>query len=259
MSTAVTTSSTLIASAELGWKHTRQVVSLFFGTLAATIHPWDRREFVRQLLIIGNQSLPLIFGAVSFIGMIMVAQAGMQLQRFVGNLGMVGPIVMPLYIREFAPTIAGLMLATRIGAGIAAEIGSMKATEQLDALRMCNTDPITYLIVPRFWASIIMTLALSQFAIFVAMGAGATIAFTNFHVNPRAFINLINVHSSDVVVCLIKSCAYGAAIPIAASYCGMQATGGAEGVGTATTSAVVASSIAVISLDLIISLVTIGW
>ncbi len=259
MISTVASRGTVHAAILLGWTHFKQILALFFGTLAASIHPWDRREFFRQMHVIGNQSLPLIFGAVSFIGMIMVAQAGMQIQRFVGNLALVGPIVMPLFIREFAPTIAGLMLATRIGAGIAAEIGSMKATEQLDALRMCNTDPITYLIVPRFWASIIMTLALSQFAVFVAMGAGATIAFTSFHVNPRAFVNLVNVHSSDVIVCLMKSCAYGAAIPIAASYCGMQASGGAEGVGTATTSAVVASSTAVIALDLIISLATIGW
>jgi phospholipid/cholesterol/gamma-HCH transport system permease protein len=237
--------------------HTKGVLVLFARTIALTFRgEWSRKELALQLFIIGNQSLPLVFGAVSFIGMIMVAQAGLQLQRFIGNLGMVGPIVMPLMIREFAPTIGGLMLATRVGAGIAAEIGSMKATEQIDALRMCRTDPVAYLVVPRFWASVIMTVTLSMFAIYFAVGAGAAIAFFGFNVNPRTFINLAFVDFGDVIVCGLKSAAYGAAIPIAASYSGMNAVGGAEGVGTATTQAVVGASTAVIALDLVISILT---
>lgn len=216
---------------------------------------WNKRDLVRQMYIIGNQSLPLVFGAVSFIGMIMVAQAGLQMERFIGNLAIVGPIAMPLFIREFAPTIGGLMLATRVGAGIAAELGSMKATEQLDALRMCNTDPVGYLVAPRLWATVAMSLVLAQFAVFVAISAGATIAWVGFDVNPRLFINLSFVRYSDVVVCAVKAAAYGFAVPIAAAQCGMSASGGAEGVGTATTQAVVSASTAVIFLDLVISLV----
>lgn len=185
----------------------------------------DGREFLQQLLIIGNQSLPLIFGCVSFIGMISVAQAGLQLQHFVGNLAMVGPIIMPLFFREFAPTIAGLMLANRVGAGIAAELGSMAATEQVDALRMCNADPVAYLVVPRFWASVVMTVVLGICAVLFTIVAGSTVAYFSFHVNPRLFINWSMVKQTDVFILVLKSAAYGAAIPIAASYCGFLATG----------------------------------
>lgn len=240
------------------WRGHAAAAAGLFGRTAATAlgGRWNRREFVAQLYVIGNESLPLVFGAVSFIGMIMVAQAGLQMERFIGNLGLVGPIVMPLYIREFAPTICGLMIATRVGAGIAAELGSMKVTEQLDALRMCNSDPIAYLVAPRFLASIVMSVVLAQCAVLFAIGAGAAVGFLAFGVNPRIFVNLSYADFGDVFVCVLKSLAYGAAVPIAASYCGMRATGGAEGVGEATTQAVVAASTAIIALDLILSLLT---
>lgn len=250
----------MIAALVAPWrKHAAGSIELLSRTFAVALRGgWNRREFVSQLYVIGNESLPLVFGAVSFIGMIMVAQAGLQMEKFIGNLGLVGPIIMPLYIREFAPTICGLMIATRVGAGIAAELGSMRVTEQLDALRMCNSDPVAYLVAPRFLASMVMSVVLAQCAVLFAIGAGAFVGFLAFGVNPRIFVNLSYADFGDIAVMVLKSLAYGAAVPIAASYCGMRASGGAEGVGEATTAAVVASSTSVIALDLLISLATLN-
>jgi phospholipid/cholesterol/gamma-HCH transport system permease protein len=156
-------------------------------------------------------------------------------------------------VREFAPTVCALMLATRVGAGIAAEIGSMVVTEQVDALRMCAADPIEYLVVPRFIASIVMTTALAFWSLFASLVAGTLAANMVFDLNYSTFINFHLVGFGDFAVCLLKALAYGAAIPIVSAQRGLTTFGGSEGVGAATTNAVVHSSLAIIVLDLILS------
>jgi phospholipid/cholesterol/gamma-HCH transport system permease protein len=146
-----------------------------------------------------------------------------------------------------------MMLATRVGAGIAAEVGSMVVTEQVDALRMSGVDPIEYLIVPRFLASLVMTLVLTIFAVVVAILAGMLTAKLSFRVNPRVFLDTTHVRFGDLIIGVTKCIAYGAAIPVVSGYCGLSARGGSEGVGWATTRAVIGSSFAVIVLDFILS------
>lgn len=145
------------------------------------------------------------------------------------------------------------MLATRVGAGIAAEIGSMVVTEQVDALRMCAADPIDYLIKPRFIASIIMSTILLIWCGFVAFVAGMLTANVYFGVNSETFINFQLVDSVDLATGLVKCFAYGAAIPIVAGHAGLSTYGGSEGVGWATTRAVVNCCLAVLILDVFIS------
>jgi phospholipid/cholesterol/gamma-HCH transport system permease protein len=145
------------------------------------------------------------------------------------------------------------MLATRVGAGIAAEIGSMKVTEQVDALRMSGVLPIDYLIVPRFLASLLMTLLLATIGGVVMYGAGGLTAQYSFAVNPSIFFDLHLLRFRHLILMVIKALSFGAAIPVVAGFCGLRARGSSEGVGWATTAAVIGSSFAVIVLDFVIS------
>ncbi|MEZ4440261.1 MAG: ABC transporter permease [Polyangiaceae bacterium] len=202
---------------------------------------------------IGNKSVFFLTVVMGFIGMIMVYQAGLQTLRILPDLTLVGATYIELLIRDLAASIGALMLATRVGAGIAAEIGSMVVTEQIDALRMSAADPIDYLIKPRFIASIIMTTALIIWSAAVSTLTGMLTAWVMFDLNPNTFLNLSMVDASDLGTGLTKCVAYGAAIPIVSGQAGLSTFGGSEGVGTATTRAVVNSSLAVIILNLIIS------
>jgi phospholipid/cholesterol/gamma-HCH transport system permease protein len=185
--------------------------------------------------------------------MILVYQAGVQAKRVIPDLTLLGATYLELLIRDLAASIGALMMATRVGAGIAAEIGSMVVTEQTDALRMCAADPIDYLIKPRFFASVVMTTALIIWSAAVAFTSGMITAYSFFDVAPRTFCNLSLVDAGDLTVGLAKCVAYGAAIPVVSGYCGLSTFGGSEGVGWATTRAVVNSSLAVIILNFFIS------
>ena len=213
----------------------------------------NRPAFFRQMYEIGNRSLGFLAIVMGFIGMILVYQGGLQTQRVVPDLSLLGATFLQLLVRDLAASICALMLATRVGAGIAAEIGSMVVTEQVDALRMCATDPIDYLIRPRFLACLSMFAALVVIAAAVAFLAGMWTAHAFFAINPRTFANVSMVSIGDLTIGLTKCLAYGAAIPVISGYCGLTAFGGSEGVGAATTRAVVNSSLAVIVLNFVIS------
>ena len=211
------------------------------------------RTVISQGYIIGNGSLGFITVTLGFLGLISVYQAALQIQQIVPDFTMLGAAFLSMLLREFAPTITGLMIATRVGSGIAAELGSMTVTEQVDALRMCNADPIEYLIVPRTLACAVMMLMLTVYGTFIAYFCGMICADVAFGVNYRTFLNLQLASTDDVIIGVCKAVSYGTAIPIIAGQAGLSASGGSEGVGWATTSAVVNTSFAVIVLDFIIS------
>jgi phospholipid/cholesterol/gamma-HCH transport system permease protein len=213
----------------------------------------EQGELVRQLFQIGNRSVLFVAVTLGFIGMVLVYQTCLQVSKITGDLSQVGGEFIKILVHEFGPTLTAMMLATRVGAGIAAEIGSMMVTEQVDALRMCGVEPIEYLIVPRFLASLVMTCALTIFGVCVALAMGTLTAYASFHVNPHIFVDLARVRAGDVATGLSKCVAYGAAIPLVAGTCGLGARGGSEGVGWATTRAVIASSFTVIVLDFLLS------
>jgi phospholipid/cholesterol/gamma-HCH transport system permease protein len=226
------------------------------GTIAGLIRGGrPKGEIARQMFEIGNRSVVFIAVTLGFIGMVMIYQACLQFNRVTGDLSQVGSQFLPLIVSDFAPTLTAMMLATRVGAGIAAEIGSMKVTEQIDALRMSGVLPIDYLIVPRFVACIVMTLALSILGGAIMYLAGGLTAQRSFGVNPRIFYELGGVHFSHVVLGVVKAIAFGTAIPIVSGFCGLRARGSSEGVGWATTAAVIGSSFAVIALDFVLSAV----
>ena len=235
-----------------------QAAHALYTTFAQTVYsvlrgPRDRGAVVYQMYEIGNRSLIFVSVVMGFIGMILVFQGGLQTQRVVPDLSGLGAQFLELLVRDLSASICALMLATRVGAGIAAEIGSMVVTEQIDALRMCSADPIDYLVKPRFLASLFMTAVLVVIAGSVAFASGMGAAYTFFGINPRTFANLSLVDVGDVTVGLAKCFAYGAAIPIVSAHAGLTTFGGSAGVGAATTRAVVNSSLAVIALDFIIS------
>ncbi len=232
----------------------RELFSVFARTLRGALR--GRREpgeVARQMYQVGNRSLLFVAVTLGMLGMVLVFQTCLQVNRVTGDLSQVGAEFLKIMVHEFGPTLTAMMLATRVGAGIAAEIGSMVVTEQVDALRMCGVEPVDYLIVPRFLACLIMMIGLYAFAIVIAYSLGMLTAYTSFHVNPRVFFDPGKVVYGDLIIGLTKCVAYGAAIPVVSGYCGLSARGGSEGVGWATTRAVIGSSFAVILLDFILS------
>jgi phospholipid/cholesterol/gamma-HCH transport system permease protein len=232
----------------------RELYSVFVRTLYYVFRgKRDKGAVARQMFEIGNKSLFFVSITMGFLGMILVYQAGLQAKRVVPDFTMLGATYLELLVRDFAASLGALMLATRVGAGIAAEIGSMVVTEQVDALRMCAADPIDFLVVPRFLASMVMTTVLIVWAGTVAFLAGAGTAYVAFDVPLQTFFNMSLVDWGDLSTGLTKCIAYGAAIPVVSGYCGLSTFGGSEGVGWATTRAVVNSSLAIIILNAFIS------
>jgi phospholipid/cholesterol/gamma-HCH transport system permease protein len=236
------------------WSGGRELYSVFVRTLFYVFRgKREKGAVVRAMYEMGNKSLVFVTITMGFIGMILVYQAGIQTSRVLPDFSQLGATYIEVLVRDLAASLGALMLATRVGAGIAAEIGSMVVTEQVDALRMCAADPIDFLVVPRFLASMVMTLVLVVWAAVVSFVAGCATAYIAFGVNPRTFANIDLVDYGDMTTGLVKCVAYGAAIPIVSAYCGLSTFGGSEGVGWATTRAVVNSSLAIIILNFFIS------
>jgi phospholipid/cholesterol/gamma-HCH transport system permease protein len=232
----------------------RALSSLFLRTLWFTFRgSRPKGATAHEAFEIGNKSLGFLALTMGFIGMILVYQSAVQLGRLVPDYTMVGANYGELLVRELGPTIGALMLATRVGAGMAAELASMVVTEQVDALRLCAADPVDFLVVPRFLASLVMTLMVVVLSSAFAYGTGAITAFIAFDVRFDVFANLSLIDFGDVMTGLAKCVAYGAAIPICSCHCGLEAYGGSAGVGRATTAAVVLSSLAIIVLNFFIS------
>lgn len=230
------------------------IYSVFVRTLYFSLRGnAEKGATLREMYEIGNRSLLFITVVMGFIGMIFVYQGGVQALRILPDLHLLGATYLEYMVRSLASDIGAMMLATRVGAGIAASIGSMVVTEQVDALRMCAAEPVDYLIVPRFKASLIMTIALLIWGGLIAILTGFLTAHFAFDQQWDLFFNLTLVRPEDVFIFMVKCVAYGAAIPVVSGYCGLTAYGGSEGVGTATTRAVVNSALAVIILNLLIS------
>lgn len=236
------------------FRASKNLADLFLDTFVAIARGrTTRRAVLAQCFEIGNRSLPFILITLAVLGFISVYQVATQISQVLPDYTMLGAAFIQMMCREFAPTITGLMVATRVGSGIAAEVGSMVVTEQVDALRLCAADPVDFLVVPRFLASLVMTLMVVVLSSAFAYGTGAVTAFVAFDVRFDVFANLTLIDFGDVMTGLAKCVAYGAAIPICSCHCGLEAYGGSAGVGRATTAAVVLSSLAIIVLNFFIS------
>jgi phospholipid/cholesterol/gamma-HCH transport system permease protein len=212
--------------------------------------PYYRRDIVEQFEAIGVGSLSVVLLTGFFTGAALALQSGQTLDQF-GARSLVGRLVSASMIKELGPVLTGLMLAGRVGSGIAAEIGSMVVTDQINALRALGTDPVRKLVVPRVLAGTLMAPVLTVIADTFGIVAGWLIAVTNLRVGTSVYWTSVldGLYIEDAWQGLIKPFALGFVIVTIGCHVGLRTSGGTQGVGRATTNAVVAASVAVIAVD----------
>ena len=216
--------------------------------------PFYRFDVVEQFEAIGLGSLTVVLLTGFFTGAVLALNSGITLDQF-GARDFVGRLISASMIKELGPVLTGLMLAGRVGSGIAAELGSMVVTDQINALRALGTDPVRKLVVPRMLAGFFMTPVLTIIADGVGMVGGWIIAVFQLRVASSLYWTSIleGLYMEDAWMGLIKPFFLGFVIVTIGCHVGLRATGGTQGVGRATTNAVVASSVAVIAVDFFIT------
>jgi phospholipid/cholesterol/gamma-HCH transport system permease protein len=212
--------------------------------------PIDRAVVIAQFDQIGVRSISIVAITSLFIGMVLALQTAYSLAEFGGAL-LIGKVVSLSLIRELAPVLMALMVGGRVGAGIAAEIGTMKVTEQIDALRALATNPVRKLVVPRVLATTVMMPLLTLLACFIGILGGLIIAVGSLHLSSNFYIRSVieTVKYNDLASGVGKTFFFGFAIGLIACFNGLSTTGGADGVGRSTTATVVTASITVLILD----------
>jgi phospholipid/cholesterol/gamma-HCH transport system permease protein len=214
--------------------------------------PLDAKNIIIQMLEIGYKSLPVTSITLFFTGMVMALQIGKAMDKLMsGSSIFIGSAVAISMLRELCPVLTSLLLAGRVGSAIAAEIGTMKITEQVDALVTLNANPIQYLSVPRFIACLVMTPALTVITDIVGILGGAFIAFFALGLTVDKYIeNILQyIGVMDFLTGIMKTVFFGMEIAIISCYQGFNTKGGAEGVGKSTIQAVVKSSMAILISD----------
>jgi phospholipid/cholesterol/gamma-HCH transport system permease protein len=209
---------------------------------------------IDQMNKLGVMSLPLVFLTSLFTGMVLALQSAYQLRLFSAEQ-FTSDLISVSLCRELGPVLTAMVVAGRVGASIAAELGTMKVTEQVDALKALATDPVQYLVVPRFIAALFMLFVLTIYADCIGMFGGYLITVFKLGMSSHVFIKraIKALLIKDVVTGLIKAFFFGGFISIVGCYFGFEAKGGAEGVGRSTMLAVVVSLILVIASDALFS------
>ncbi len=217
--------------------------------------PFRFKETIDQIYFIGFKSAPVVLFSVSFAAGVTILEYSYHINLVIHSTDLVPGFAALLVLRELGAVITALLLTSRVGAGIAAEVGTMKVSEQLDALKLLNIDPMRYLVVPRFTASIFSSVLLVIFANATCLFFCMLISVHNLHFTQEAFLNAMVHFASfkDVVLAMVKAAVFGSVIPVVSCFYGFNCEGGAEGVGTATTKAVVTNAILIIMLDFILT------
>jgi phospholipid/cholesterol/gamma-HCH transport system permease protein len=221
---------------------------------AMVMPPYYWSDIVEQFDHIGIGSLTVVVLTGLFTGAVLALQSGFTLDQF-GARSEVGRLVGASMIKELGPVLTGLMVAGRVGAGIAAELGSMVVTEQINALRALGTDPIRKLVLPRVLAGLLMVPVLTVISNAVGMVGAWVIASNQLGVASGIYWNSVfnSLWLQDVWMGLIKPFFLGFAIVTIGCHVGLRTTGGTQGVGRATTNSVVAGSVAVIAVDFFVT------
>jgi len=216
--------------------------------------PMRGRQTAEQMSKIGVDSLPIVAMISMFTGMVLAFQSAYQLQRFSAEMYIASLVAFSM-MRELGPVLTALIVAGRVGAAITAEIGTMKVTEQIDALETLATNPVKYLVVPRFLALVIMVPLLTVFADMVGIVGGYIIGVGKLDISHAMYMKntWAPLKYKDFYTGLVKSVCFAMIICIVSCYEGMKADGGAEGVGRATTSSVVISFILIIASDCLLT------
>jgi phospholipid/cholesterol/gamma-HCH transport system permease protein len=212
--------------------------------------PLERSLIAAQFDQIGFRSLSIVIITSAFIGMVLALQTAYALEDFGGKL-FVGTIVSLSLVRELAPVLMSLMVGGRVGAGMAAELGTMKVTEQIDALRALATNPVRKLVVPRVVACTLMFPLLTIVAIALGILGGMLIAVSNLHLSANYYLRSVveAVRYNDLASGIGKTFFFGASVSLIACYNGLRTSGGADGVGRSTTQTVVTGAITVLIMD----------
>ncbi len=242
--------------AAIGAVRTLGAVAVFAaeGLSHAVRPPFHPRLFLRAFLEIAFFSLPVVALTAVFTGMVLALQSYSGFARF-GAEGAVANVVVLSITRELGPVLAGLMVAGRIGAAFAAEIGTMRVTDQIDALTTLSTDPMKYLVAPRLLAAILAMPLLVIVADILGVAGGYLIGTLKLGFSSAGYLKATFdfVQAMDVVSGLVKAAVFGFVVALMGTYCGYTSGGGAQGVGGATTRAVVASSILILALDYVLT------
>ncbi|MBL8673464.1 MAG: ABC transporter permease [Rhodospirillales bacterium] len=216
--------------------------------------PIYHRQILRQMLEIGYYSLPVVGLTAIFTGMVLALQSYTGFARFSAESAIPNVVVVSL-TRELGPVLAGLMVAGRVGAAMAAEIGTMRVTEQIDALTTLSTDPFKYLVAPRLIAAIVTLPILVMVADSIGILGGYVVGVYKLDFNSATYIrNTIDfLQFQDVFSGLVKAAVFGFLIALMGCYHGYHSKGGAQGVGAATTAAVVSASILILTFNYFIT------
>ncbi len=216
--------------------------------------PWYFRLIGKQMIDIGYYSLPVIGLTAIFTGAVLALQSYSGFSRFNAESSIATVVVLSV-TRELGPVLAGLMVAGRIGAAIAAEIGTMRVTEQIDALQTLSTDPVKYLFVPRLIAGATMLPLLVIVADIIGVYGGYAVSVHKLGFSPVTYIKntFEYLETRDVVSGLVKASVFGFIIALMGCYNGYNSKGGAQGVGAATTNAVVSASILILLANYLIT------
>ncbi|MBV9107997.1 MAG: ABC transporter permease [Gemmatimonadetes bacterium] len=219
------------------------------GRSASNVRTWAPL-LVGQMRRLGVDSLPIALFLAAFTGIVLALQAS---YTFTGAIPLyfVGTLVEKTMVLELGPVLTGLALAGRIGANIAAELGTMRVSEQIDALETMAYDPVAYLVVPRVMAGLLMFPIIVIFANLVAIFFGLVTSMALLHMSSQTFVRGVRLFYKhfDIIYSIIKSFSFGFVITLVGCYQGFHTTGGAEGVGSSTTRAVVISGMLILVLD----------
>ena len=231
-------------------------VLMFLGqTLRWTFSsPFYVKSVLKQMEVIGVNSVPVVMTTAISTGMVLALQSYTGFKRF-GAESLIGAVVSLSMTRELGPVLTGLMVAGRAGASMASELGTMKVTEQIDALTTLATNPMKYLVVPRFVASTVMMFFLTILGMMIGVTGGYFVCVKVLGTNPVTYYNqsVNNTEMTDIWYGLIKALVFGAVVGLIGCYKGFNTEGGAEGVGKATTGAVVISCMLILILDYFLS------
>ena len=228
------------------------VVDILFWSVVGLFNRKQYRKgsFVEQAYYMGSTALPIVGTILFLIGVILTLQSAAQLRQFGVSIFVVNLLAIGLS-REFAPLMTAIIVSGRTGSAIASEIATMKFTEELDAIKTLGLNPIRFVVVPKVWAMIVCMPLLTIFALFIGLFGGFLVAIIYMELSPTTFFNqlVISMLFWDVLTGLIKSLSFAVIITIVGVYRGFTFSGGADGVGRATTSSVVTSIFAIIVMD----------
>lgn len=234
----------------------RNVLLLFVRAMVVALRgPWRPAEILGHMQSIGVESLPIIIFATAFAGIVVTSEIAFHMDLALHTVEMIPGFSGQFIFREVGIAIPALLLVSKVGASTTAEVGSMKVTEQIDALRLLQIDPVEYLVAPRLIASLVMYPCLILLAILVTLSCAIGVAVIEYNYSLLEYLNLLSrfIAPEDLACAVTKALSFGAVVPVISCAYGFECRGGAEGVGTATTNSVVASTLVVIVLDFILS------